>query len=375
MKILICIDSFKGSLTSLEASNAIIEGLSDYKDIDTIVIPISDGGEGMLEAYQNFVKCTSYNYEICSATKNKINAKYLITKDNIAIIEVAKIIGLPLLKNEERNPLFTTTYGIGELIEYIINKHNIKEFIIGLGGSSTNDGGSGMLVAMGAELLDNNNSPIPLGAKGLKDLVSINIQNLSKYKDIHFLIASDVDNPLLGINGSSYVYAKQKGATLKDVKNMESYLSHFAHLTKNVTNTNNIDLKGAGAAGGLGFAFSSYFNSNIVSGIDLLIAKSNLENIIKTVDLIITGEGKIDYQSINGKAPFGISKLAKKYNKKVIALCGKLELDKETYQKYGIDECYEINDCCSNDNLNYEVAYKNLKNKTIKIFNKKVINK
>ena len=342
MNILVCLDSFKGSLTALQASTAVKNGiLSTNKSTNVSVCPISDGGEGFLDTILYNSNGEKVFTLVSGPLGEKIESFYGIINNNIAVIEVSSCIGLPLLKKEQQNPLFTTSYGVGELILDALNK-GCKKFIIGIGGSCTNDGGVGMLQALGCEFLDKDNLPIMQGAIGLKDLVKISIDKMIDLSNVSFNIACDVKNVLVGSNGASFIYAKQKGATASDIINMDNWLKTYADLTKKIFPDANENSIGAGASGGLGFAFKEYLNANLVSGIDLVINSIALEDKIKDADVIIVGEGKLDSQSLNGKAPFGIAKLAKKHNKKVIALAGSVKVSSQELKKAYIDGAFSI---------------------------------
>lgn len=338
MKVLVCLDSFKGSLTSLQAGNAVKQGLLNANNnLNVEVVPISDGGEGFLECMQNCLVGKIVTAVVSGPLGDKMSCEYYIT-NNTAIIEVSKCIGLPLVKN--KNPLYTTTYGVGELILDAIN-NNCKNFIIGIGGSSTNDGGVGMLQALGYKFLDENNNQIKLGAIGLKDLVKIENTSLN-LKDLSFKIATDVTNPLTGKNGASYVYAGQKGATKQDIKLMDSWLNNYAKLTKKLLPLSNKKASGTGASGGLGFAFKEFLNAKLLSGIELVANNTLLKDKIKSSDLVIVGEGKLDRQSLMGKAPCYISNLASEQGKKVIAFAGVLDITKKDLVKSKIEKAYCI---------------------------------
>jgi glycerate kinase len=220
-----------------------------------------------------------------------------------------------LLSTEKRNPLYTTTYGVGELIMDAI-KRGCKKFIVGLGGSATNDGGVGMLQALGFDFLDEGGKQISYGAVGLKSLKKIRTDNACKdLKDCTFLVACDVTNPLCGNNGASYVIASQKGSPQEDIPQMDAWMENYATLTKEIYPKTDKNMAGAGAAGGLGFAFFAYLNAEMRSGIQTVIEETGLEDLVKNADIVITGEGRLDRQSVIGKAPVGVAKFAKRYGK------------------------------------------------------------
>ncbi len=344
MRVVVAIDSFKGSLSSLQAGNAVKDAVLKLdKDAEVLVRSLADGGEGTVEALA--AGGDSQMIEICvnDPLMRNVNAKYcILKKSNTAVIEMAAASGITLVSAEERNPLETTTYGVGELIKDAINR-GCRRFIIGIGGSATNDGGTGMLTALGVQFLDKENRPIALGAKGLENLYKISTENvLPELKDCTFNIACDVKNPLCGENGCSAVFAPQKGATPDMIDKMDAWLENYAEITKTVSKTADKNYEGAGAAGGLGFAFLAYTNAKLQSGINIVLEEINLEEDIKNADIVVTGEGRLDSQTVMGKAPIGVAKLAKKYNKKVIAFCGCTTKDAEVCNEHGIDAFFPI---------------------------------
>ena len=372
MKIVVALDSFKGSLSSLQAGNAVKDAIQRLDhNAEIIVKPLADGGEGTVDALSDGLNAEIVEVKVSGPLLKPVIAKYCILKDNnTAVIEMASASGLTLIPLEERNPLNTTTYGVGELIKDAI-KRGCRRFIVGIGGSATNDGGVGMLTALGYEFLDKNNAPISLGAKGLKDLCIIKVDNvLPELKDCIFNIACDVNNPLCGEKGCSYVFAPQKGADKQMIKDMDIWLNNFAELSKTISNKADKDSAGAGAAGGLGFAFLAFTNATLKSGIEIILEETNIENDIKNADIVVTGEGRLDSQTIMGKAPIGIAKLAKKYNKKVIAFSGCVSDDAEICNDYGIDAFFPIlrNVITLEDALDSNNAYKNLTDTAYQVF-------
>ena len=344
MKVTVAVDSFKGSLSSLKAGEAIKKGiLISMPEVMVTVRPLADGGEGTVEALIFAMGGIIDNVKVMGPLGEKIEARYGITKESkTAVIEMSEAAGITLISEEKRNPLNTTTYGVGELIKAAVNK-GCRNFIVGIGGSSTNDGGAGMLQALGFGLLNNDGNQIPLGAKGLKDLVMITDNDvLPELKECNFKIACDVTNQLCGKSGCSTVFGPQKGATSEMIKDMDSWLKRFARLTKNKYASSDAKLPGTGAAGGLGFAFLSYTNSSLKSGIDIVIEETRLEDYIKEADIVITGEGRLDGQTVFGKAPVGVAKLAKKYEKKVIAFAGSVTKDAIVCNDYGIDAFFPV---------------------------------
>ena len=332
MQILIALDSFKGSITSVEANRCLYDVLKDKHEV--ICKAIGDGGEGTMEAIKDSLNGEIINIRVSGPLGNKIDSQYAICSDT-AVIEMARCAGITLLKKEELNPLYTTTYGVGEMIRDALDK-GCRKFIVCIGGSATNDGGMGMLKALGYRFYDINHREVSNNGLGLKDLYSIDNSEYDKrLDDSHFTVASDVTNPLCGINGASYVFARQKGADDEIITLMDRWLKNYAAISGF-----DPDIKGAGAAGGLGFALKHYLNAQMLKGIDLVIKYTGIEEIIKDVDLVICGEGKIDYQTLSGKAPVGIAELAKKYHKRVIAVGGSIEYTPELDEYF--DEYYEV---------------------------------
>ena len=326
MKAVIAIDSFKGSLSSLEAGKAAAEGIKRiFPDAETIIRPVADGGEGTVEALVAGMNGQLRETEVTDPLGRKITAKYGILPDNTAVIEMAAASGLTLLSESERDPLLTTTCGTGEMILDAIY-HGCRNFIIGIGGSATNDGGIGCLQALGFGMLDKNGDQVGYGAKGLSQLVSITDSNaVPELKKCSFHVACDVKNPLCGDNGCSAVFAPQKGADAETILIMDEYLSKYAELTKKFNPTAEPETKGAGAAGGLGFALMYYLDAVLESGVDLIIRETNLEEEVKSADIVITGEGCLDAQTAMGKALGGIVARAHKVGVPVVAIAGSVD--------------------------------------------------
>lgn len=344
MKAVVAVDSFKGSLSSIEAGLAVKEGIKRvYCDAKVIVKPLGDGGEGTLDALVDQMKGEFCYVEVRGPLANKVKCRYGIIKESkTAIIEIANIVGLALIEGSKRNPMITTTYGIGEVIKDAIEK-GYHRFIIALGGSSTNDGGIGMLQALGIEFLDKAGNNVSLGGQGLKELAKIdNSKMLPVLKKCKFIVACDVNNPLCGINGASRVYGLQKGADEAMIKGLDAGLMNYAKLTKSLYPQSDSTIAGSGAAGGLGFAFLTYLNAELKSGIEIILKEIKLENDLKDVDIVITGEGCLDHQTAMGKAPIGVARLAKKYNRPVIAFAGGVTNGAKECNENGIDAYFPI---------------------------------
>lgn len=372
MRLVIAIDSFKGSLTSLQAGSAVRDAaLKLDSNAEIVVRPLADGGEGTVDALSNGLGGKIIDITVSGPLLKPVNAKYCILQDNsTAVIEIASAAGITLLSSGERNPLLTTTYGVGEIIKDAI-KRGCRHFIVGIGGSATNDGGFGMLNALGFEFLDKAGQNIPLGAKGLEYLHSISTENvISELEECTFRIACDVTNPLCGNSGCSVVFGTQKGATPEMIEKMDSWLKNYAAIAETVSPKADINHPGVGAAGGLGFAFLTFTNASLESGINIILDETNLEEYITDADLVVTGEGRLDSQTVMGKAPIGVAKLAKKHGKKVIAFSGCVTADAEVCNDYGIDAFFPImrTVVTMEEALNTDTAYKNLLSTAYQVF-------
>ena len=344
MKVLIAIDSFKGSLSSMEAAAAIKEGiLLASENIDVNIRPLADGGEGTATALTMGMQGKTEAVTVTGPLGDPVSASYGNLHKKTAIIEMASAAGITLVPYKKRNPLHTTTFGVGEMIADALQK-GCRHFIIGIGGSATNDCGVGMLQALGFRFLDQSGNTVSYGADGVRNIVSIDASLANPLlADCDFRIACDVTNPLCGGNGCSYIYGPQKGADPAMISQMDAWLSAFADLTQKIHNKKaDKNMPGAGAAGGLGFAFSAYLGGRLQSGISIVLEETHMEAAIQDADLIITGEGRLDSQTVMGKAPVGIASLAKKYNKKVIAFCGCAADDAMLCNTYGIDAYFPI---------------------------------
>ena len=344
MKVVVAIDSLKGSLSSLEAGDAIKEGiLKVMPDADVYVRPLADGGEGTAEALTLGMGGKLVNIKVTGPLGEPVDCVYgILEGSQTAIIEMAGAAGITLVPETKRNPLHTTTYGVGEVIKDAISK-GCRHFIVGIGGSATNDGGIGMLQALGYGMLDKDGNQVSLGAKGLQNLKTITDDfTIPELKDCTFRVACDVANPLCGELGCSAVFGPQKGADANMILQMDEWLKHYAKLTSEKYPTSDANYPGTGAAGGMGFAFLAYTNAILESGVKIILEETNLENDIKDADIVITGEGKLDSQTIYGKAPIGVAKLAKKYGKKVLAFAGTIAEDASVCHEHGIDAFYPI---------------------------------
>lgn len=344
MRVVIAIDSFKGSMTSMEAGYAAADGVRRvFPEADICVCPLADGGEGTVEALTAGMGGILFKTKVTGPLGQPVECPYgVVEKEGLGIIEMAGAAGITLVPEEKRNPLYTTTYGVGEVIREAINK-GCRRFLIGIGGSATNDGGLGMLQALGYEFICRDGHEALRGAQGLADIIEIRDEHvMPELKECVFHVACDVTNPLCGSKGASVVYGPQKGATADMVTQMDEWLAHFAAITGTYSSKANSLTPGAGAAGGLGFAFLAYTNAVLESGVKIVLEEIQLEHFIKEADLVITGEGRLDGQTVMGKAPIGVAKLAKKYNKRVLAFSGSVTRDARACNEEGIDAFFPI---------------------------------
>jgi len=343
MNILIAPDSFKETLEAKEVANSIEKSLQKvFPNANIEKVPLADGGEGTVKTLVDSNNGELIKKRAQDPLGRTICSYYgVINNGKTAIIEMATASGLELLTEEEKNPLITSTYGFGELINHALQR-GVKEFILGLGGSATNDAGVGMLQALGAKFYNKQNQEISKNAKEIDQITRMDISNLEKkFKDITINVACDVTNPLCGENGASYIFGKQKGADEKMIKQLDSKLANFAKLCEKTFNKTTKNIEGTGAAGGVGFALVTFLNANLQSGIELIMNSVKIEEKIQKADLIITGEGKMDKQSIQGKTPIGVAKLSKKYDKKVIAIAGCVDEGYEIVLEHGIDAVFD----------------------------------
>ena len=333
-KYVVAPDSFKESMTAKEVCDAMEKGIKKADSAaEVIKVPMADGGEGTVDSLVDATNGQRVIVEVTGPLGNKISAYYgILGNGTTAVIEMAKASGLEIVEKKKRNPMITTTFGTGELIRDALD-HNVKEIIIGLGGSSTNDGGSGMAQALGAKLLDQNNNQISFGGGNLNKLDKIDISDLdSRLQDVKIILASDVTNPLIGKDGASRVFGPQKGATPEMVEKLENNLQHYAKIIKRDLNKDVASVSGAGAAGGLGAGLMAFTTCKMRQGVDIAIEVTKLEEKVKSADYVFTGEGGTDFQTKFGKTPYGVAKLGKKYHKPVISLAG--------YLGEGIDSLY-----------------------------------
>ena len=376
MKVVVAIDSFKGSLSSMEAGQAIAEGVKRvYQNAEVVVRPLADGGEGTVEALVEGMGGIFVTKEVTGPLGEKVDAVYGVIESEedsskTAIIEMSAAAGITLVPEKSRNPMNTTTYGVGELILDAIER-GCRHFIVGIGGSATNDGGVGMLQALGYDFLTREGKAISYGGDGLRELASIEDVNVHpKLKECTFKVACDVTNPLCGENGSSAIFGPQKGATPEMVQELDQLLLHYAELSKSINSYADRFYPGTGAAGGMGFAFLTYTNATLESGIQIVLTETKLEELIATADVVVTGEGRLDGQTALGKAPIGVAALAKKYQKKVLAFAGAVTPDAKECNQYGIDAFFPIlrGVVTLKEAMNKEVAHQNMVDTVEQVF-------
>lgn len=344
MKVVVSIDSLKGSLSSLEAGDAIREGIiKAIPEAEVVVRPLADGGEGTVEALALGMGGKLEVVDVTGPLGSKVACTYgILEESKTAIMEMSGAAGITLVPEADRNPLYTTTYGVGEVIKDAIAK-GCRHFIVGIGGSATNDGGIGMLQALGFGILDKDGNQVPFGARGLNEIVTITDENvIPELKECSFRVACDVTNPLCGESGASAVYGPQKGATPEMVKDMDQWLEAYANLTAKKYEKANAAYPGTGAAGGMGFAFLAYTNAVLESGIKIILEETKLEEYVKDADLVVTGEGRLDGQTVYGKAPIGVANIAKKFDKPVVAFAGAVTKDAVACNEHGIDAFFPI---------------------------------
>ena len=344
MKVVVATDSLKGSLTSLEAGNAIGQGvLRVIPDAEVCVRPLADGGEGTVEALTLGMGGRMEKAVVTGPLGKPVECAYgILDESRTAIVEMSGAAGITLVPDQERNPMNTTTYGVGEVIKDAIGKGS-RRFIVGIGGSATNDGGIGMLQDLGYGLMNANGIQVDFGAKGLAELAEITGAHvLPELKDCTFRIACDVTNPLCGDHGASAVYGPQKGATPAMILQMDKWLNDYAELAAKTFPKANRDQAGTGAAGGLGFAFLTFTNAVLESGVKIVLEETRLEDCVKDADIVITGEGRLDGQTVMGKAPIGVAGIAKKYGKPVLAFSGCVAEDARACNGGGIDAYFPI---------------------------------
>ncbi len=344
MKIVIAPDSYKESLSAAEVAQAIEKGFREiFPDAQYVSTPVADGGEGTVEAMITATQGTEHSVWVTGPLGEKVEACWGMSGDGVtAFIEMAAASGLGLVPPEKRNPLITTSRGTGELILQAL-EHGAKRIIIGIGGSATNDGGAGMMQALGARLCDAEGQEIGHGGGSLSRLSRIDLSAIDpRLRDRMIHVACDVTNPLVGERGASRIFGPQKGATEAMIVELDRNLAHFADVIKASLQVDVKPIPGAGAAGGMGAALMAFLNAELRSGIEIVTEALKLEEQIHDCSLVVTGEGRIDSQSIHGKVPVGIARVAKKYRKPVIGIAGSLTHDVGVVHHHGIDAVFSV---------------------------------
>lgn len=339
MRVVVAPDSYKGSISAMGVAGAVERGIRKvFPGAEVIKVPIADGGEGTVEALTAATGGTIYDVEVTGPLGEPVKAHWGILGDGTtAVIEMASASGLPLVPKEKRDPRITTTYGTGQLIRAALDC-GIKKIVIGIGGSATNDAGTGMASALGAKFLDSSGRELAAGGAALKDLARIDLTGLDgRLKETEILAACDVDNPLCGLRGASAVYGPQKGATPEIVAELDAALRVCASVAAQATGKDVAEFAGAGAAGGLGAGLLFFTNAKLRPGVEVVLEATKFDQLVSRADLVITGEGRTDFQTAYGKAPVGVAKAAKAFGVPVICLSGGLGEGHEDVLAHGID--------------------------------------
>ena len=344
MKIVIAPDSFKGSLTALQVAEAIEVGLRGvFPDAAIEKVPMADGGEGTVQSLVDATSGEILSAQVLDPLGNRIDAQYGVLGDGVtAVIEMAAASGLTLVPPDKRDPRVTTTYGTGELIRAALS-HGCRKLIIGIGGSATNDGGAGMAQALGAKLLTATGEQIEPGGNSLAALSSINLSGLDpRITETETVVACDVNNPLTGKQGASHVYGPQKGATPEMIEVLDANLAHFDKIVQRDLSKSVGNVPGAGAAGGLGAGLMAFLDASLKAGIEIVTEATQLSKRFTGADLVLTGEGQINFQTVFGKTPIGVAKVAKTHNLPVIAIAGSIADNSDGVYDAGIDAMIDI---------------------------------
>ncbi|MBR0597468.1 glycerate kinase [Sinanaerobacter chloroacetimidivorans] len=345
MKIVLAPDTYKGSLTAMEACRAMETGIRRVdRDAEVVCVPMADGGEGTMQNILDAVGGMLVECDVLNPLGQNIVSRYAILKSNTAVIELAEAAGLYLIGQADRNPLKTTTYGVGQLIVDALDK-GCRNFILAIGGSATNDGGAGMAQALGFRLLNADGKEIDFGGGALDQLCMINTDFVdSRIYESKFVAACDVSNPLCGPKGASRVFGPQKGATEQMVEVLDRNLAHYANILKTCLNADIADLPGSGAAGGIGGGMMAYLNAELNPGVDIVIDAARLREKMANADLVITGEGGCDFQTVHGKTPYGVSKVAQELNIPVIIIAGNIGKGAEALYEHGVTGIFSLTD-------------------------------
>ncbi|MBU3181231.1 glycerate kinase family protein [Clostridium psychrophilum] len=344
LTILLAPDSFKESMSAKEVCEAMERGIKKVnKNTNCIHVPMADGGEGTMLSLVDATGGKIYSLNVFGPLGNRVKAFYGVLGDGeTGILEMASASGIQLVTIEKRNPLITTTYGTGQLIKACLD-YGVKRLLIGIGGSSTNDGGVGVIQALGGKFMDIEGNELGFGGGELGKLETIDLTGLdSRLKNITVEVACDVNNPLCGDSGASNVFGPQKGATVQMIEELDNNLRHYARIVKKQLGKDVLDVPGAGAAGGLGAGLIAFLNASLKKGIDMVIEYTKLEEKVKCSDMVWTGEGSIDFQTQYGKTPLGVARVAKQYNKPVIAFAGRVGENIEVLYEKGIDSIFSI---------------------------------
>lgn len=344
MRIIVAPDSFKGSVSAVETANAIEQGIKNvFPKAEVIKVPMGDGGEGTVEALVTATNGKIMYQNVMGPLGTIVKSFWGILGDGeTAVIEMAAASGLPLVPEEKKDPRITTTYGTGELIRAAL-EHGMKKIIVGIGGSATNDAGCGMMQALGGRFLDEAGQELPQGGAALIKLAAIDLSQLDvRLRDTEIIVACDVDNPLCGEKGASAVYGPQKGATPELVIELDQALAHFAEKAEIATGKAVANQAGAGAGGGIGAGFLFFTNAVLRPGVEIVLEATNFTELIRSAQLVITGEGRTDFQTVFGKAPVGIAKIAQKHQVPTICIAGCLGKGYEGVLKAGIDGLMSI---------------------------------
>ncbi|CAB1211423.1 glycerate kinase [Serratia liquefaciens] len=345
-KVVIAPDSFKESLSALEVAEAIERGFRQiFPQVQYVKLPMADGGEGTVDSMVAATGGEIVTVAVTGPLGQPVQAFYgLLGEGETAVIEMAAASGLHLAPKAQRDPRMTTSYGTGELIQAALDR-GVKTIILGIGGSATNDGGAGMMQALGARLLDENRQALPPGGAALAQLAYIDLSGVDpRLQQVSITAACDVDNPLCGANGASAVFGPQKGATPEMVTQLDAALRHYGTLLEQATGREVINAPGAGAAGGMGAALLGMLNARLRPGIEIVIETLQLEEALRDADLVITGEGRLDSQSIHGKTPIGVARVAKRFGLPVIGIAGSLSKDYQVVHQHGIDAAFSVLD-------------------------------
>jgi glycerate kinase len=344
MKIVIAPDSFKESLSAMQVAEAIEQGFSEiFPQAEYIKLPMADGGEGTVESMVAATGGERVHVNVTGPLGQPVNGFFGWMGDGeTAVIEMAAASGLHLVAPEQRNPLITTSFGTGELILAALN-HGARKIILGIGGSATNDGGAGMMQALGAHFHDIDGKELHVGGAALAQLASVDLSQLdARLAQTDILVACDVDNPLCGAKGASAVFGPQKGATPERVKQLDAALQHYGEKIELATGKSVLNVAGAGAAGGMGAALFGLLNARLQPGIEIVTEALKLADAVQGADLVITGEGRIDSQTVHGKTPVGVARVAKRYDIPVIAIAGGMTPDYSVVHQHGLDAVFSV---------------------------------